>query len=300
MRYTRAAAYARANLGAIRQLLEKSGSAIERVNLEDRIEEWEGEVTAAERLAATLAEAAVLFDGTPVKASIGIDAAFGGQSVRVFQELVTTVAADLSPRGVGERGRLPADVPRLLITDVDVGSFGFQLAEVPDQEPPAGPSRLKDALDVSTRLLKAAGESDDAFAHELAERSPRVLKRLKDFLEVIDDAGATLKVETGRASLRFETAEHIRAARERASSTQVEEASEAKVGVLQGLMQERARFELRLDDGTVLAGRIDPSVDPATFAGLYNRPVRASLRKLTISRGGRPKVAWLLLDASAP
>ena len=91
-----------------------------------------------------------------------------------------------------------------------------------------------------------------------------------------------------------------RPARERAGSTEVEEASEAKLGVLQGLMQDRARFELRLDDGTVLAGRIDPSVNPATFAGLYNQPVRASLRRLTISRGGRRRVAWLLLDAIAP
>jgi hypothetical protein len=106
-----------------------------------------------------------------------------------------------------------------------VGSFGFQLAEVPDQEPPAGPSPLKDALDVATRLLKAAGDSDDALAQELAERPPRVLKKLKDFLEIVDDARATLKVETGRVAVRFDTVEHVRAARECAGSTQVEEAA---------------------------------------------------------------------------
>jgi hypothetical protein len=300
MRYTRATAYARANLDAIRQMRETSGSAIERLNLEDRIEEWEDEVATAERRAASLAEAAVLFDGTPVKANIGIDAAFGGQSIRAFQELVTTVAADLSPRGVGERGKLAADVPRLLITDVDVGSFGFQLAEVPDQEPLAGPSALKNALDVSTRLLRAAGESDEAFAQELAERPPRVLKRLRDFLEVINDAGATLKVDTGHVSLRFDTGARIRAARERASSTQVEEATDTKAGVLQGLMQDRARFELRLADGTVLAGRIDPVVDPAALASLYNQPIQASLRQLTISRGGGRRVDWVLLSAGTP
>ena len=310
MRYTRAAAYARANLEAIRQMLAQSESAIERINLADRLEEWEGELAAAERRAMTLAEAAVLFDGAPVKASIGIDAAFGGQSVRGFQDLVTTMAADMSRRlagglapqtagGVGERGPLAADVPRLLITDVDVGSFGFQLAEVSDQEPSAEPSPLKDALDAATRLLKAAGDSDDAFAQELAERPPRVLKKLKDFLEVIDDAGATVKVDTGRVAVRFDTVDQVRAARERAGSTQVEEASESRSGVLQGLMQERARFELRLDDRTVISGRIDPAVDPATLAGLYNQPVDASLRRLTISRGGRRRVDWLLLGAVA-
>jgi hypothetical protein len=297
MRSTRAAAYARANLDAVRQMLARSESAIERVNLADRIEEWEEELAGAERNARTLAEAAVLFDGAPVKASVGIDAAFGGQSVRGFQEMVTTVAADMSPGGVGERGRLAAGVPRLLITDVDMGSFGFQLAEVPDQEPPAGPSPLKDALDAATRLLKAAGDSDDAFAQELAERPPRVLKKLKDFLEVVDDAGATLRVDTGRVAVRLDTVEHVRAARERAGSTQVEEVSEAKTGVLQGLMQERARFELRLDDRTVLSGRIDPSIDPATLAGLYNQPVDASLRRLTLSHGGRRRVDWVLLGA---
>jgi hypothetical protein len=299
VRYTRAAAYARANLDAVGRMLAQSESAIERVNLAERLEEWKEELALAERHAMTLAEATVLFDGAPVKASIGIDAAFGGQSVRGFQELVTTVAADMSPGGVRERGRLAAGVPRLLITDVDVGSFGFQLAEVPDQEPPAGPSPLKDALDAATRLLKAAGDSDDALAQELAERPPRVLKKLKDFLDGVDDAGATLKVETGRVAVRLDTVERVRAARERAGSTQVEEASESRSGVLQGLMQERARFELRLDDGTVLSGRIDPGIDPATLAGLYNQPVEASLRRLTLSHGGRRRVDWALLGAVA-
>jgi hypothetical protein len=166
MRYTRAAAYARANLGAIRQMLETSESAIERANLEDRIEDWEHEVADADRRAATLAEAAILFDGAPVKANVGIDT----------------------------------------------------------------PARVK-------------------------------------------------------------------AARDRASSTQVDEALEAKLGVLQGLMQERARFELRLDDGTVIAGRVDRAVEPSTLAALYNLPVSASLRRLTISRGGRRRVDWVLLSA---
>ena len=223
MKYTRAAAYARANLGAIRGMLEKSESAIERINLQDRVEDWVREVAVAEHRAATLGEADVLFGGIPVNASIGIDAAFGGQSIRAFQELVTTVAADLSPSGAEQRGEVTAAVPHLMITDVDISSFGFQLAEVPDEEPPACASPLKNALDISIRLLQAARESDDAFTRELAARPRRVLTKLEHFLDLLDEAGATLRVDTGHVSLRFDTAEHVKAARARAGTIQVEE-----------------------------------------------------------------------------
>lgn len=297
MRYTRAAEFARSHLAAMREMIATTHSPLTRFNLESRLEGAEEEVRAAERRAAALAEATVLFDGAPVKARVGIDAGFGGASIRGFQELVVAVTAELGP-GVGKRGPLP-DVPRLLITDVDVGSFGFQLAEVCEQEPLAGASPLKEALDDATRLLAAAGESDEAFEEALAARPARVLGKLKDFLKVVADADATLKVNTGRARLRLDSPEAVRAARDRAEATVVTEAEDTLTGVLAGLLPQRAQFELRPVEGELLTGRIDPSLDPATLVPRFNQPVVARLRKVTASRGGRSRTGWVLLSAAA-
>ena len=302
MRYTRTAEYARANIATMQSMLKQAESPVVRFNLEARIEEYEEELRCAERKSSTLAEAEVLFDGEPVKSQIGIDAGFGGAGIRVFEELVATVTADMSGP-VGRSGPLPGDTPRLLITDVAHGSFGFQLAEVLDHDPAQGDlvaSPLKEALDEVIRLIHAAGDSDEAFDEALAERSQRVLSKLKEFLVTVDEAKATLKVETGRTRFRLDSPKAVSAARNRVDTTTLSESEETVEGALTGLMQTRRGFEIRPSgDDKVITGRIDSAVNATDLVPLYNQHVIATLRRVTAIRGARKMTRWVLLEASA-
>lgn len=291
MMYARAVERSQSHLDTLRAMIEGTRSPITRRNLESRLEEAEAEVRLAEQHAATLAEAELLFDGGPVRAQLGIEARFGGQSVQVFQDLVAAVTGDL-----GLRGALP-QAPRLLITGVETGSFGFQLSEVPDQLLLTGPSPLKLALDETTRLLHAAAESDETFTERLTGRSGRVLTQLKLFLRVLTEAQATLKVETGQVSLRLDDVERIKAARDRAESTTIQETPERRAGRLIGLMQLRAQFELRDEaEGVVVSGRIAPELSLDAVTALYNRRVFATLGRVTTANNTRSRVTWVLRD----
>lgn len=291
MMYARAVERSQSHLDTLRAMIEGTRSPITRRNLESRLEEAEAEVRLAEQHAATLAEAELLFDGGPVRAQLGIEARFGGQSVQVFQDLVAAVTGDL-----GLRGALP-QAPRLLITGVETGSFGFQLSEVPDQLLLTGPSPLKLALDETTRLLHAAAESDETFTERLTGRSGRVLTQLKLFLRVLTEAQATLKVETGQVSLRLDDVERIKAARDRAESTTILETPERRAGRLIGLMQLRAQFELRDEaEGVVVSGRVAPELSLDAVTVLYNQRVFATLGRVTTANNTRSRVTWVLRD----
>ncbi|MBK9370282.1 MAG: hypothetical protein IPN01_28990 [Deltaproteobacteria bacterium] len=291
MMYARAVERSQSHLDTLRAMIEGTRSPITRRNLESRLEEAEAEVRLAEQQSATLAEAELLFDGGPVRAQLGIEARFGGQSVQVFQDLVAAVTGDL-----GLRGALP-QAPRLLITGVETGSFGFQLSEVPDQLVLTGPSPLKLALDETTRLLHAAAESDETFTERLTGRSGRVLTQLKLFLRVLTEAQATLKVETGQVSLRLDDVERIKAARDRAESTTIQETPERRAGRLIGLMQLRAQFELRDEaEGVVVSGRIAPELSLDAVTALYNQRVFATLGRVTTANNTRSRVTWVLRD----
>ena len=294
MMYARAVERSQSHLDTLRAMIEGTRSPITRRNLESRLEEAEAEVRLAEQQSATLAEAELLFDGGPVRAQLGIEARFGGQSVQVFQDLVAAVTGDL-----GLRGALP-QAPRLLITGVETGSFGFQLSEVPDQLLLTGPSPLKLALDETTRLLHAAAESDETFTERLTGRSGRVLTQLKLFLRVLTEAQATLKVETGQVSLRLDDVERIKAARDRAESTTIQETPERRAGRLIGLMQLRAQFELRDEaEGVVVSGRVAPELSLDAVTALYNQRVFATLGRVTTANNTRSRVTWVLRDIQA-
>jgi len=236
----------------------------------------------------------VLFDGAPVKAALGIDAGFGGEGMQRFVELVSTVTADRAGK-LGDRGPLPAG-PRLFITDVEVGSFGFQVAELADPDLFAKPSPLKEALDETTRLLNAAGRSDDALAESLSARSPRVLGKLRDLLETVCAADASLKVDTGSVQSLLDTVEAVRGARDRAAAMTLTE--ETHTGILYVFLGDPNFFELRTDGGALLSGPIDRAMEPATLAARFNQPVRATLRKVTAGRAGRTRTAFVLLSVT--
>ena len=139
----------------------------------------------------------LFFSGEPVQGSMGIDASFAGRVLQPFQSMVMADYGDRWHGMVGSRGRRPGEAQsRLLLTGLPRGSFGLELTRV-DNDELFEEGQLADTLAHVTRLVEAAGRSDEDFAAQLDETAPRVIKNLREFLEVIAKGKAGLRLESG-------------------------------------------------------------------------------------------------------
>lgn len=288
MKYSQEAAYAEMQLGVLHSMLAGKCSPIERKNLQSRLSRLEEEVRLAQQRARNLAELDLLFEGNPVYHKQGIEAAFAGESLSAFQEYIATLTAACQGE-IGNRGPLPR-VPRLMVTDVETGSFGFQLSELPEQEP-LSPTPLKEAIEEGLAILRGSASSDEAFTEVIAQQNQRVSAALRKFLGVLESREATLRIKSPRSHVEITDA---RGARERVENTQILESEETHPGLLCGWRIHHRDFELQLNHGEVLSGRIEGDAVLEQGARLLMQRVQATLQKVSVERGGQTRVGWSL------
>jgi hypothetical protein len=273
---------------------------VSRIGFESRLAEVDAALARVATQQGRVGEATLLFRGAPVVGTRGIEAAFAGHAIESFQKLVSKMSASKSGRRLGERGPIPgAGDSRLFVTDTAPGSFGFVLREMPEQVPLLGASALAVSVEAAVGLLARAASSDDEFADAAVETDPGVLEQLDDFLRVIAERGATMRVISGDTVASLDDAETMTAARERAHSRRVEEQDVPEHGVLEGLLPSARRFELRTSDGAVIGGRLGPAVDIAAAQQLVSHPVAGRLHVVTIVRRDRETKRYVLQNVTA-
>jgi len=168
------------------------------------------------------AHAALYFGGAPVVGSHGIDATFASKALANYEDFVTKVW------GQRQHGILPASgpvrdrhEPRLHITGIVRGSFGFELAELEGANSSEG-APLRDAVDLATRAIIAAGESDDALADAAEALDRRAFAALREFFTVLKKGGASVRVVTDDLDRSFDVSA-VLAAAERTQGALTEE-----------------------------------------------------------------------------
>lgn len=243
------------------------------------------------------AHAAVYFGGAPVVGSRGIDATFATKAISNYEDFVTKVW------GQRQHGVLPASGPvrdrheaRLHITGVVRGSFGFELAELEGPLSIEG-APLRDAVDLATRAIIAAGESDDALADAVEDLDGRAFAALREFFTVLKKGGASVRVVTDDLDRSFDVAA-VLAAAERTQGTLTEEQDVPVPGELLGVLPDRRTFEFRKDDGTVLRGRVSDEMPPGELRLLNRdwstRRCIAHLRVVTLTSRTRSRQRYIL------
>lgn len=274
---------------------------VSRIGFESRLAEVEDELARLDGPRERQAEATIYFKGAPVVGSRGIEAAFAAEALESFQKLVSKMSASKGGRRIRERGPIPgASDSRLFVTATAPGSFGFVLREIGEPSQVSfEPTALANAVDATATLLARAASTDDAFADAVIETDGGVLDQLDDFLGVVAEHGATLRVVTEGAVASLDDGETLAAARERARSRRTEVREQPERGVLVGVMTDARRFELRTADGTVIAGRLGDAVDADAAAKLMFRPVQGHLRVVVIARRGRETRRYVLEDVAA-
>ena len=254
--------FAQADVAAVQGLLAQLSDAdvMTRFSLEARLRELQATVAELEaEVFAPTASAALFFGGAPVVGARGIESDFGGSAVTRFQDLVAKVHAH-DTVGLGLRGVVPnRALSALHITNIVRGSFGFLLEEMADQQQ-LMETPLKAAVDEATRLLEAFGEPDEeTYRAAVSEIDDRVLAAAREFFNLMQQRGATLRLVVGDHDASFGSDDVARAV-ERATSTTLEDARETINGQLIGTLPEAHQFEFRrYDTGLTIRGRIEKS-----------------------------------------
>lgn len=270
MRYTEAQQI-RSEIGTVERFLAElpDDALIERRSWESRLESLRQQLAKAE--ARPQAEPlSITFRGGPVEGLRSIDAAFAGKAIKAFVEATDTVAASLMTDGLRNHGRLPGTGDRSLrIVDTAKGSFGFEL-ELPP--PPVDepqnvlfPDRETDphieAIAITMRLLdEAASDDEDAISDLIAEIHPRAAAKVRAFASVLAENGALFAVSFSEKQVRFDSDVQVKRVIESLADSDISEHDEQHTGTIIGVLPTSRRFEAKLEDGSVVHGKVDRSV----------------------------------------
>jgi hypothetical protein len=244
------------------------------------------------------ARTVLFFSGEPVQGSLGIDASFAGRVLEPFQNMVMADYADRWHGVVGSRGRRAGEAQsRLLLTGLPRGSFGLQLSRANNDEL-FEEGQLADTLAHITRLVEAAARSDEDFAARLDETAPRVIQKLREFLEVIAKGKAGLRLESGDFRCAMNPIQASEAFNRVAAT--ITTTDDVKVtGVFEGVLLGDWKFNFVTGEGHQVGGKIDQNLTEEQVIELnrqfFNDRCRASLLKTTVMfKNGRVRTTYTL------
>jgi hypothetical protein len=141
-----------------------------------------------------------------------------------FSETVVALAAsqDAPLAGVGP---IPnREQHQLLITGTALGSFGFEVEErQPDTSLFLEDSALALAMAQTVELLRSVGGTDDELTEAIAGVDPRVLRSLRELLQVLAQNEAVCNLEFRDRSVGFRDVAQVRRSLERLAQENIHE-----------------------------------------------------------------------------
>jgi hypothetical protein len=296
----------RADISSLDRLLEgrtSENDPLGFLQLKKRRDTLTAKLEEIEGVAQHKAAVALFFAGEPVVGSRGIDAAFAGKTMSLFQDLVSKQFAMEEVGTLGRRGPVALHSNSdLLVTNVVRGSIGLLLEEA-DQNEVFTNTQLKVVVDHVIDVLAAAtAPKGDAFEEALDGMVPRFLTSLGDFFEVMDEKRALLRVVGSECEFEFDN-EAIRRGRERARAAHIDEKEHEELIGKIFILPDSRRFELRtIEGGAPLVGTIawefaHRDLESLLAAGnAIGERWRVRIRTRTITRPTRaPKVTHTLL-----
>ena len=320
-----------AERATLENLLEQlpASSVIERKGLEFRKKEVEETLASQPAPSRQPAQVRLTFRGRPTVGTHGIFADFGANAVKAFTDAVAAIGASQRTR-LRAFGMLPfrGDY-QLLITSTALGSFGFELEEVPHYGSSREVSPVESALKQTMSILKATVGTDETWTETMADADPRVLKLLSTFLKKLADQGAVCALEFGDEVFRFSDVGQVRRSEKRLSQEGIDEEGQGEIlrlpvvsqvrqieshsiqkdtdeeeqefsGRFRGVLPTRRTFEfLNEATGEVISGEIDFAIeDVDAINKLLNRPANIKVRSGQGDTTGRRYVLLAYKDAS--
>lgn len=251
-----------AELESLVKEAEFDGDVVGRLSFETRLKIVASELAELRARDASVAEVAILFDGTPVEGSQTIDATFATQALNYFQSVITHLFASNLKVALAARGKIPgAKLAALNIRGIATGSFGFILQEKDAHQTSAIQTPVREALEEAAALFEEfTQENEDNFLIDMNHMNPRVFRSLARFFRHLEKYGATLKTNLPSRQYSFDRAGIERAYR-RIAETDVKIDQVVWIGTLVGLSPIKRTFDFKRD-GTqeIVSGKFSHQV----------------------------------------
>ncbi|MCA9225147.1 MAG: hypothetical protein KDA47_06020 [Planctomycetales bacterium] len=285
-----------AERNAVAEMLERipPEQVISRKGASGRLAAIQAELDAVESAPRRPLSGRLTFDGRPVIRSHGMFADFGAKAMAAFSDTVAVLTAAKSG-ALADSGPIPnREQNQVLITGTALGSFGFEIEEQPTQLADFGDKTpVAVALEETIRLLESVAASDDELTDAVAGLDRRVVRTLKNFLEVLASGEAICSLEVEGRQFGFTSVGQVRNAVNRLADDNIHEVEQAFFGEFIGCMPASRQFEFHVaSDKQVIKGRIRSDVSQPELINLHlNQPIQLPL---TAIRAGNGRVKYVL------
>jgi hypothetical protein len=250
-----------------------------------------------------LPRAAIFLRGGGVHDSEAIRPSLAGEALIQYEKMFTEQAIHderLAARTTG-RQRRPrgAPIPGLWFTGTPRGSFGLEFSpQIGEDESllEVHAQSLENIADALTRVAASGSLSLDEIVSNIPSR---VLQHLKQFLTVLAQNGAELRLAFPDRPSRFLSESEVKIAAERLDREVTQETLAIK-GKFRGLTLESGSFDLITDDGLIKGTVADDLTeeDLERIHNLTNQQCVADLERTTVRKvGGTETTSYVLLDA---
>lgn len=242
-------------------------AALEMGSLRAALEEIDDKLSETSNNKQELASARLTFSGKSVIGSHGILADFGADAVSAFVEAVKALAASLRDP-LGSRGIIPVKGQNpLLITNIALGSFGFELEEYKEGEQLLidSESYVAQALDKTKRILKSTTTgTDDELLDSITDTDGRVIEKIKEFLKVLVDGETICAFQYKEDIFRFSDVAQVRSSFDRLATDNIIRTNEVLKGIFLGYLPQKKTFEFKIADREdFISGKVDATVSNA-------------------------------------
>ncbi len=276
-------------IGTLQRILEgvTDDREIERRSLEARLRRLRERIRDA-AVTPPPKKLTVTFTGKPVYENYGIEANFGATAVSMFSDTIRIATAAMTGE-LKDTGQIPRNaMGQPVITDVAVGSFGFELELPAVAGQPDSTSFPEEAAIKVQDLLRLSNEGSDDELSEIAnDLHPRALNKVAQFLKFMVRREAQFVMDFDGKEVRFQNDREVEDSLERLAPSNIEDRTETVTGIMIGVVPTRRYFELNTGEGASMDGRIGREIgDLYRVAELYtNQRVIARIRSVRVGKG---------------
>ena len=273
---------------------------LDRSGLESRLELVEHELSQVAPPNREPARARLTFRGRPVIGQHGIFAEFGAKATSAFADAVAKVAAGLSGQ-LASMGPVPSrDESRLLITGTALGSFGFELEEMPvgDRLDFGEDTVAGKALELTQNILKGTIGSDDELADSAVATDQRAVNAVRSFLELLATNEAVCALQVDNKVFQFKDVGEVRRGVERLSHDNLHEEETQLSGEFQGVLPKARSFEFKLAaTQEIIRGKVSTAISSPDDINSHLHQATTIDVLATRVGAGRPRYVLLRLPA---
>ena len=241
-------------------------AVIDRISLEERRSRIEQKLEHDPPPPRWPSAARITFNGLPVASNQGINATFGGDAMRFFGKLITSLAASQGTT-LGERGVIPnQENYQIVITGTSLGSFSFDIEEVSDQQSSylEAPSPVEEAIKKAKEIMRSSTLEPEALAEAIEETDNRALNDLRGFMGVLAEHEAICSLSSDGDTFGFDSVSQVQTALSNLSQDNVIEEEIDIRGRFQGYLPKGRRTEF-VDSSTreVISALVDRALSGA-------------------------------------